>query len=63
LFELLVVDDQCREIVQSLGNATEIRRVAQTAGMTLLEEDGMTKVAAGLTTIDEVRRVAKPTDG
>jgi len=62
LFELLVVDDRCREIVQSLGNATEIRRAAQQAGMSLLEEDGMAKVAAGLTTMDEVLRVAKPGD-
>lgn len=62
LFELLVVDDRCREIVQSLGNATEIRRAAQEAGMSLLEEDGKAKVAAGVTTMDEVLRVAKPGD-
>lgn len=62
LFELLVVNDECRQIVQSLGNATEIRRAAQASGMALLEEDGMRKVAAGLTTIEEVLRVAKPAD-
>jgi type II secretory ATPase GspE/PulE/Tfp pilus assembly ATPase PilB-like protein len=59
LFELLVMDDRCREIVQSRGNAPEIRRVAVAAGMELLEEDGMAKVFEGLTTYAEVLRVAK----
>lgn len=62
LFELLVVDDRCREIVQELGNATEIRRAGQKAGMKLLDEDGKAKVLAGLTTNAEVLRVAKPGD-
>jgi len=62
LFELLVVDEKIREIVQTKGNATKIRDAAQSAGMTLLEEDGMRKVNNGVTTIEEVQRVAKPTD-
>jgi general secretion pathway protein E len=60
LFEMLVVDDHCREIVQSLGNAAEIRTAAIDSGMELLEEDGMAKVFAGLTSYAEVLRVAKP---
>ncbi|MFZ5832005.1 MAG: GspE/PulE family protein [Planctomycetota bacterium] len=63
LFELLVVDDRCREIVQGRGNAPEIRRAAVEVGMELLEEDGMAKVFDGLTTYAEVLRVAKPTTG
>lgn len=59
LFELLVMDDRCREIVQARGSAPEIRHVAVQAGMELLEEDGMAKVFDGLTTYAEVLRVAK----
>ena len=61
-WEMLVVDDRIREIVQAKGNATELRSAAQNAGMTLLEEDGKRKVSAGVTTTDEVQRVATPTD-
>jgi general secretion pathway protein E len=60
LYELLVVDDRCRDIVQARGNAAEIRHAAIEAGMQLLEEDGMAKVFDGLTTYAEVLRVAKP---
>lgn len=62
LFEMLVVDDRCRELVQALGNAAEIRRAAMDAGMELLEEDGMAKVFAGQTSYSEVLRVAQPTN-
>jgi len=62
LFELLMMDDRCREIVQARGNAPEIRQAALAAGMELLEEDGMAKVFAGQTTYAEVLRVAKPTE-
>ena len=57
LFELLVVDDRCRELVQSRGNASQIREAALDAGMELLATDGILKVHQGLTTLDEVLRV------
>jgi general secretion pathway protein E len=57
LFELLVVDDRCRELVQSQGNASEIRQAALDVGMKLLASDGLNKVTQGQTTQAEVLRV------
>ncbi len=62
LFELLSVDERIRDIVQSKGNASEIRQAAQGAGMTLLEEDGIRKAKSGVTTREEVSRVANASD-
>ena len=58
LFELLVLDDRCRELVQSRGNAAKIRASAMSAGMSLLRDDGLTKAFEGRTTVAEVMRVA-----
>ena len=59
LFELLVMNDDCRELVQHRGNAAGIRRAARQAGMALLSDDGLSKVLSGLTTVDEVLRVTR----
>ena len=57
LFELLVVDDRCRSLVQSRGNASQIREAGMEAGMHLLATDGLLKIHQGVTTLDEVMRV------
>lgn len=57
LFELLVMNDNCRELVQSRGNASQIREAGMQAGMHLLATDGLLKVHQGVTTLDEVMRV------
>ncbi len=57
LFELLLVDDRCRDLVQSRSNASQIREAALDAGMHLLATDGVVKVHQGMTTLDEVLRV------
>lgn len=57
IFELLVVTDALRDLVQNRANAQSIRARAIQEGMTLLYDDGIRKVAAGITTIEEVVRV------
>lgn len=57
LFELLIMDDACRDLVQSRGNASQIREAGLQAGMHLLATDGLLKVHQGVTTLDEVMRV------
>ena len=57
LFELLIMDDACRDLVQSRGNASQIREAGLRAGMHLLATDGLLKVHQGVTTLDEVMRV------
>ena len=57
LFELLVLDDTCRELVQTRANAAAIREAGLQSGMHLLSMDGLLKVHQGVTTLDEVLRV------
>jgi type II secretory ATPase GspE/PulE/Tfp pilus assembly ATPase PilB-like protein len=58
LHELLVVDGQLRRMIQTKAPAVEILRAAIAQGMRSLRQDGILKVVAGLTTIDEVRAAA-----
>lgn len=57
IFELLVVDDPCRELIQGRRSASEIREAAICSGLSLLRNDGAKKIQSGLTTRDEVLRV------
>jgi general secretion pathway protein E len=58
LFELLEVTKDIREEVQGSCDVTRIREMARDEGMVTLREDGWARVRAGITTIDEVLRVA-----
>jgi len=59
IFELLTLNDKIRDLIVTKTSSTQIRRVAQEAGMKTLREDGIAKVQAGVTTIDEVIRVTQ----
>ena len=59
IYELLVVDDQLRDIVARNPNVAEFRRLCLERGMVSLQSDGMFKVGKGLTTVQEVLRVTK----
>lgn len=61
LFELLVTDDAVRAQIQSHANASQIREAAVARGMRLLRDDGLQKILAGQTTIDEVIRITMRT--
>jgi type IV pilus assembly protein PilB len=57
VYELMVVNDQIQEMILHRASAGEIARVAeQEGGMVRLREDGLLKVARGITTIEEVLR-------
>ncbi len=58
IFEVMVLDDNLRELIISNKPASEIKEAAKTAGMSLLEDDGFDKVLKGVTTIEEGLRVA-----
>lgn len=54
IHELMVMNDEIRSLVMRHASASEIREVARRTGMRTLREDGMRKVATGLTTIEQV---------
>ncbi|MGD9764257.1 MAG: type II secretion system ATPase GspE [Candidatus Binatia bacterium] len=59
IHELLVIDDEVRNLTMRASDSASIRRVAAAKGMTSLREDGAEKVLKGMTTIEEVLRVTQ----
>jgi type IV pilus assembly protein PilB len=58
VFELLAIDERVSELVMNRASAGELRRSAIEHGMRTMYHDGLLKLAAGLTTLEEVLRVA-----
>jgi len=56
VYELLVVSESVRSLIAARASGEEIRRQARRDGMRTLREDGLRKVLAGVTTLDEVLR-------
>lgn len=59
IHELFVMDGNMHKAVQSGADATELHATARRAGMRTLYEDGLRKVAQGVTSLDEVLRVTQ----
>ena len=57
IFEILLISDEIRQLVIARESTAKIKESAIKSGMRTLYEDGMRKVADGVTTIDEVLRV------
>lgn len=62
IYELLIMDDQLRELAFRKATAQELRETAKSKGMFTLLEDGVRKILDGLTSIPEVINVAKRED-
>ncbi|MBE3574573.1 MAG: type II/IV secretion system protein [Firmicutes bacterium] len=58
IYELLPVDEEVRNLVERRATSQEIRGWAVSHGMRGLLEDGMAKVQVGITSVEEVLRVA-----
>ena len=56
LFEIMVLDDEIRELVMRRASTTVITNEARGKGMRTLRESGMMSIYEGQTTIDEVVR-------
>ncbi len=59
IFELLMIDNQMREMILQRKSAVEIQDAARVNGLKLMREDGWSKVLDGITTVDEIARVTK----
>jgi hypothetical protein len=57
VYELLEVDETIRRLVSSGGTESMIRSAAVESGMSVIGQDGLAKVLAGETTLEEVQRV------
>ena len=59
IFELMVMSGKIRELAFQGAPTQHIRRAACDLGMRVMFDDGIQKVLRGITTFDEVFRVAK----
>src|SRR5215207_9050077 len=57
IYQLLVMSEQLQTLASAKATREEIERAAIEVGMRSLWDDGLAKVAAGLTTVEELARV------
>ena len=58
LYETISVDDDIQKLIVAHATSGDIMRVAKMKGSITMRQDGMLKALTGITTIDEVNRVA-----
>jgi general secretion pathway protein E len=61
--ELMLVDDALREAVLKHSSIHDLSKIAGASGMRGLLHDGLEKVAAGVTNLEELARVLVPDEG
>lgn len=54
IFEMFVVSEEMQELIYRGASLVELRHKARELGMRTMREDGIRKVAAGMTTVEEV---------
>jgi len=59
VYEILQLTQTIKDLVANKATAEEITNQALKEGMTSMFEDGLSKIASGLTTVEEVLRVTK----
>ncbi len=59
IFEMLLINDDIRNLTLSQVDSTKIKRMAVQHGMKTLRTDGAEKIIKGLTSVDEVMRVTE----
>ena len=59
IYEILLLEDELRQMILSKSDANMIKNRAMTKGMRTLRHDGARKVLQGLTTTEEVLRVTQ----
>ncbi|MEK9151714.1 MAG: GspE/PulE family protein [Patescibacteria group bacterium] len=62
IFEVLMMTEEIVTIVNNIGTEQEVLRAALENGMVTMTQDGILKALEGITTLDEVWRVADQTE-
>jgi type II secretory ATPase GspE/PulE/Tfp pilus assembly ATPase PilB-like protein len=62
LFEIMVINDALRSTIVQARPSNEIQALARENGMVTLREDGWSRVLDGMTSVEEVFRVARKAD-
>lgn len=59
IYEVLLLSEAIKELIMKKASADEIKRMAVSLGMKTLRDNGLEKVAEGLTTPEEIMRVTQ----
>ncbi len=59
IYEILVIDEAIKELILKRASSDQIKKVAMEKGMRTLRQDGWEKIVMGITTPEEVVRVAE----
>lgn len=59
LYELLIPNDEIRRLAGEKAPSSDVKKVARANGMATLRDNGWKKVGLGITSVEEVVRVAK----
>lgn len=59
IYELMLIDDEMRALINKNVDASTIKAAAKAKGLIDLRGDGASKVIAGITTLEEVNRVTQ----
>ncbi len=59
IYEFLEMNDELRDSISGNPSLTDLRRLARRQGVRSLKDDGLAKVAAGMTTVDEIMRATE----
>ena len=59
IFEVVKINEKIGKLILERAPASQIETAAVEAGMVLMEQDGYLKALDGITTLEEVMRVAK----
>ncbi len=62
IFELLVMSARLRQLVVRGGSASDLAAAARAEGMRAMRENGLLKIAQGITTMEEVLRATRVTE-
>ncbi|MEA3347349.1 MAG: ATPase, T2SS/T4P/T4SS family [Candidatus Auribacterota bacterium] len=59
IFELMIPNEEIRELTMAKTSADEIKQAAAKAGMQSMRQDGLEKAKKGITTVEEVLRLTQ----
>lgn len=62
IYEVFGVSEEIQKLILNRSTSTEIQKIAQAQGMVSMRQDGYLKALAGLTTLNEINRVASASD-
>lgn len=59
VFELLVINDELRDLIRDKASASKVKLAAKRNGMLTMKQEGIRLLAQGITSVEELERVVK----